>query len=330
MNMDATNQQSGVERTKPPRVRATRIRAPRAFTLVELLIVVAIIGLLIALLLPAVQAARESSRLATCKSNLRQIALAALNFESQNGQLPPLWRGDEPTPWQNFSWRVAMLPLLEEAAVYDQLDFEQEPLAARNLPAAARRISIFQCPSTRGSRFAERMGAGTLLIENIQVATNDYSAVHDVAGESDRNLLRGIWNGGPRLDGSDGVGGGIPVDRLSAELRRMVPRLRRVRDGLSRTIFMVEQAGKPKGFAGGYEQVTIAPTEGPWVTAEYSSYFGEGVNVMNYTDPYGFHTGPSAAFGDGSILTIPPEISPEVLTALLSRDGNEIVDRRDW
>src|SRR5262245_33050028 len=70
-----------------------------AFTLVELLVVIAIIGALVALLLPAVQAAREASRLAQCKSNLRQIALAALNFESSHGALPAggwsaRWMGD--------------------------------------------------------------------------------------------------------------------------------------------------------------------------------------------------------------------------------------------
>ena len=299
-----------------------------AFTLVELLVVIAIIGLLVALLLPAVQAARESSRLTMCKSHLRQVALAALNFESQNGRLPPLWKGEQPTPWQNFSWRVAILPFVEETAVYDQINFNAEPLSNDNLPAAGRRITVFLCPSTPAPRFAEEMGAGSSRVQGIQAATNDFCAVHDVAAETNLEPKRGIWNGGPQLSNSDGLG--ASVDRLSAEIRRKVPRLRRVRDGLSRTILMVEQSAKPQGYVERSTKVTVAPTEGPWITAEFSSYYGEGVNIDNYTDPYGFHTGPNAAFGDGSVFTMPAEISPVVLAALLSRDGNEIVDERDW
>ena len=98
----------------------------RGFTLVELLVVIAIIALLIGLLLPGVQSARESARRTHCTNNARQIGLACQTYAASNGALPP---GGIPAPGPKgnnigygVSWMVWILPQLEQAAILDRLD----------------------------------------------------------------------------------------------------------------------------------------------------------------------------------------------------------------
>src|SRR5262249_16260521 len=112
----------------------------RGFTLIELLVVIAIIGVLIALLLPAVQAAREAARRAQCTNNLKQMALAAHNYDSANGSLPPgssgggmvanqsftgVWRDPQRSccPWGHFGWAAQVLPFMEQTNLYNAINF---------------------------------------------------------------------------------------------------------------------------------------------------------------------------------------------------------------
>src|SRR5437867_3115090 len=97
-----------------------------AFTLVELLVVIAVIGLLIALLLPAVQAARESARKAACKNNLRQIGLALHTFESANGRFPTGVLGTSGSATNSqllHTWMTYLLPYIEQAPLQQAYNF---------------------------------------------------------------------------------------------------------------------------------------------------------------------------------------------------------------
>ena len=128
------------------------------FTLVELLVVITIIGILIALLLPAVQAAREAARRMQCSNNLRQIGLALLNFESQNRQFPPGAMGwnQDGTQWLGHTAFFQILPFLEQASVGNQLVLEKRWIDPDNQDVAGAQISVYQCPSDNAAGRVQR------------------------------------------------------------------------------------------------------------------------------------------------------------------------------
>jgi prepilin-type N-terminal cleavage/methylation domain-containing protein len=142
--------------------KTRRFSGPPGFTLVEMLIVIAIMGVLVALLLPAVQAARESARTIQCMNQLRQIGLGLLEHESSHSSLPvaglvgPSQSASMGDP--NFkarsgaqiSWMVLILPQLEEQALYDRYEIAIDAAFYPNSanPQAAS-VAVYACPSDR-------------------------------------------------------------------------------------------------------------------------------------------------------------------------------------
>jgi prepilin-type N-terminal cleavage/methylation domain-containing protein len=135
------------------RVDAAAKRSARCgFTLVELLVVITIIGILIAMMMPAVMGAREAARRMTCLSNLFQIGVALNNYQSAHEMLPP-GTTDSAGPVHNtpqgykMSWTVQMLPYLDENLIYEHIDRSVGAYDAKNAAVRAMKIAVFTCPA---------------------------------------------------------------------------------------------------------------------------------------------------------------------------------------
>ncbi|RMF37791.1 MAG: DUF1559 domain-containing protein [Planctomycetota bacterium] len=125
-----------------------------AFTLVELLVVIAIIGILVGLLLPAVQAAREAARRMQCTNNLKQLSLAALNYESAFGRFPSRQQGSGTIPSYQQRMRLSgfatMLPYLEQAPLYDLIQTTQRSPWDNWFQSNGQTLPFLGCPSDPG------------------------------------------------------------------------------------------------------------------------------------------------------------------------------------
>jgi prepilin-type N-terminal cleavage/methylation domain-containing protein/prepilin-type processing-associated H-X9-DG protein len=142
----------------------------RGFTLVELLVVIAIIGVLVALLLPAVQAAREAARRSQCQSNLKQLALGVLNYESTKKSLPAggITEGTCCDTQSGAGWTILILPYVEQQALYAKYDFDEPNEAlididkdglANSVVREANPV-IFDCPTDEDTDKNDRPASG--------------------------------------------------------------------------------------------------------------------------------------------------------------------------
>ncbi|HEX3601732.1 MAG TPA: DUF1559 domain-containing protein, partial [Lacipirellulaceae bacterium] len=152
----------------------------RAFTLVEVLVVIAIIGILTALLLPAVQAAREASRRVQCQNNLKQIGLALLNYEANHRSLPAGYLSDVDTSGNDtgpgWGWAALILPQMEETAVFNSIHIDRPIEDATNTTARLSTIPGYFCPTEDFRHvWTARSSGGTPICD---VAESNYVGVY--------------------------------------------------------------------------------------------------------------------------------------------------------
>ncbi|MBR5710869.1 MAG: DUF1559 domain-containing protein [Thermoguttaceae bacterium] len=274
------------------------IKTP-GFTLVELLVVIAIIAVLIGLLVPAVQAARESARRLQCSNNLKQIGLAMINYEAAFQRFPP-----SHTTSPKHNCLTFILPQMELQSVYDLFDFSFDWNKDVNKTAYKVNIPAFCCPST--------------------VQTSDYRADYAANVKIDSSVTKPLLNSGAITQRMNWEGM-LKLDGDSVKASQ-------VTDGLSCTFLFFEDAGRPYWYKEGKYLNKSSITGAKWADVDaffYSHtlcYGTEMINCENANELYSFHpSGCNFIYADGSVHFHVHNISPETFISLFTYNCGEVI-----
>ncbi len=351
-------------------ISENRLYARLAFTLVELLVVIAIIGVLIGMLLPAIQAVREAARRAQCANNLRQISLAAINYESAMMQFPEgatarAFPGNPSYPHNFYRWSVLahLAPYLEQANVHDSINLDLPlfappgfSIAPQNRLAANTMVPTFLCPSDLMESVSSGFSAGKL-------APTNYAGC-----------------------GGSGAGGGTPFGDEGADGTFFInsrKRISEIQDGTSNTAFFSESllgtgpenssdlsllASSPQtvyrftfvtpltdAAAGAAILINVSNRRGfLWINGEYrctmyNHYYGPNSNVPDVFaasfsgtpekrfSAYGWRAarsnhpgGVNLGFADGSLRFFNDSVDIATWQALATIDGGEVINSNQF
>ncbi len=162
--------------------RITAGRRP-AFTLIELLVVIAIIAVLVALLLPAVQQAREAARRSQCVNNLKQLGLALQNYHDMHRLFPPGYVSNFDTSGNDtgpgWGWAALLMPCLDQMPLYNQINFSLPVESVQNAAPRLATIASELCPSDAGMQpnwwaVSRNFATGAVQQKICQVASSNY------------------------------------------------------------------------------------------------------------------------------------------------------------
>lgn len=286
-----------------------------AFTLIELLVVIAIIGVLVSLLLPAVQAAREAARRSQCANNLKQLGIALHNHHDTQGGFPAA-KTTNPT---THSWIPYLLPYLEQGNLADRYRFDTDWNDTTTNDSAAgvneQKINILICPTAPSGRHAAS-----------QRGITDYNATTQVTKPNPFVAT---------LPANDPTFIGV----MGKDVRR---RISDIADGTSNTIIVAESAGRnqtwqmrrmltPGGATGAWSNPGTQLNLSGFDTTALTVPGPCAVNCTNDNEIYSFHAaGANVLYADGSVSMIKERLDINIAIALLTRSGGEIASNGNY
>jgi prepilin-type N-terminal cleavage/methylation domain-containing protein/prepilin-type processing-associated H-X9-DG protein len=312
-----------------------------AFTLIELLVVIAIIGILISLLLPAVQKIREAAARMQCSNNLHQIGLAFHNYENVNRAFPAAYvLTVNASGINSYTWGTSLLPYIEQGPLYNQYNVNVgygtvgttlPATLPTNMAVISTPVKIMQCPSSpsQGALYTGNLPKDALF--------KGQPAYVWQASATDYGVTTGVLGSGWALIVGTNAGG----NREGALSANSMTRIVDITDGTSNTILLGEFAGKPAVYRKGQQ---VAPTGNPgggWGDAFNGENWLQGslydgtkwpgpclINCTNFyeTGMYSFHTGGvNAVFCDGHVQFLPNSTQPQNVAFMITRAKGEII-----
>jgi prepilin-type N-terminal cleavage/methylation domain-containing protein/prepilin-type processing-associated H-X9-DG protein len=294
-------------------VSRSRRRLSPGFTLIELLVVISIIGVLVALLLPAVQSAREASRRAQCSNNLKQIGIAFTAYESAFHYLPAAGESlnSSVTPpvvqfVDGHSVFARLLPQLDQQAVYDSITFRApyNDLSGINNTAFTTVVSTYICPSAdhSGESGHDDVGdpgeptTGVYASRGVGYGITDYgpTSYTDISVNGAPPATASVYPATPLRDVSFT---NVPQGRAEGLIRHGYTAIAMVRDGMTNTIAFAEDAGRDATFYSQYSEswydgvnplVRNVPTGQRrfWRWGEAASAIGVSGQINNQGKPF--------------------------------------------
>ncbi len=270
----------------------------RAFTLVELLVVIAVIGILVALLLPAVQAAREAARRIECSNHLKQIGLGLHNYHDIHRQLPAGWVANPRTEEPGWGWAAQLLPFLEQSGLDDGINDRLPVGDPANQAARQTALSFYRCPSdAKSDRYV------TLVDESTGASMFDVARANYV----------GVF-GTEEIEATPLAGDG-------AFFQNSRIRFASITDGLSNTVLVGERSSQLDGST--WSGVVPGAAEGMARVVGSADHPPNDPHA-HFDDFSSYHpTGAHFTLGDGSVRLIADTIDHDVYRAYATRAGGE-------
>ncbi len=320
------------------RLPSSRTLPARGFTLVELLVVIAIIAVLLAFLVPAVGAARESARRVSCANNLKQLGLAVTGYVAANDAFPPATSatstaGSAPHNKPRQGTFALILPYVEQGNVSSSLNLELDWNDAANVLATETDIPLFVCasaPTGSTRRWVSDYSVATHIANPATASgtTPTKRGIRELTTSVPPKVVTRGFDGDPKWLGIMQIrfqvsGGQLVETRVSPA---------NCKDGLSNTIMFVEDGGRPFEYDMNRKQVgTISGSGHRWASPD--NYFridyfclpSQLTNCSNYDEIYSLHNGGcNYTMADGSVQFFEDSIDPEVFVSFFTRQAGDI------